>query len=476
MARIFLIQIPRLDDKLTWGIKEAHRQFDEAGCDVRVVDYNHIVYDRYRQTDQWQDIEDYCVTKNNRIPKNDLIQLFAGCMTDVRETDIVIFSVFTVESREFAQLLGEWLRKRFPQMLIGCGGQGVRRPGEYASQTEWGDWLLGTSLFDFMFIGHSDETVPEWVKNNFKPLGKIYKESKVFPKIGFLQEKFWDKKERYKDPLYKGTNFDLYKTDKIVPKLYFVQGCVKKCTFCDVHMIDNFVMQDPKDIIKEIDYYHNELGMDEISFADNTINSSNSQFIKLLQGMYDWMQNNNIDLKWSTAGFAVKPEHQLSDEMFQLITATNGMLSVGFDHVSDTVLDHMRKLYKWADIESFIHRADENGVTIETGLWITGYPTETEEDFKEYEKLTKLYKTAGNSILSNGVQPCSIPANSPLIDLVTIDWKQPDNWYNDIVDRNTRNKRADILTYDIQQAKTQGKIYFDMRNKKRSEIRHRDPI
>ena len=192
--------------------------------------------------------------------------------------------------------------------------------------------------------------------------------------------------------------------------------------------------------------------------------------------MYDWMQNNNIDLKWSTAGFAVKPEHQLSDEMFQLITATNGMLSVGFDHVSDTVLDHMRKLYKWADIESFIHRADENGVTIETGLWITGYPTETEEDFKEYEKLTKLYKTAGNSILSNGVQPCSIPANSPLIDLVTIDWKQPDNWYNDIVDRNTRNKRADILTYDIQQAKTQGKIYFDMRNKKRSEIRHRDPI
>ena len=87
-------------------------------------------------------------------------------MTDIRETDIVIFSVFTVESREFAQLLGEWLRKRFPQMLIGCGGQGVRRPGEYASQTEWGDWLLGTSLFDFMFIGHSDETVPEWVKNN----------------------------------------------------------------------------------------------------------------------------------------------------------------------------------------------------------------------------------------------------------------------------------------------------------------------
>ena len=58
----------------------------------------------------------------------------------------------------------------------------------------------------------------------------------IFQKIGYLPEKFFlNERERIIDPQY-GINyidhFELY--DESRAYVHFTQGCVKKCTFCDV--------------------------------------------------------------------------------------------------------------------------------------------------------------------------------------------------------------------------------------------------
>ena len=61
---------------------------------------------------------------------------------------------------------------------------------------------------------------------------------------------------------------------------------------------------------------------------------------------------------------------------------------------------------------------DENGVTIETGLWITGYPTETEEDHQETIKLLRGMKhyVASGTVVSMELNQASVIRGTPLGD------------------------------------------------------------
>jgi tRNA A37 methylthiotransferase MiaB len=116
-----------------------------------------------------------------------------------------------------------------------------------------------------------------------------------------------------------------------------------------------------------------------------------------------------------------------TNEMIELIAKTNGKLSVGFDHCSDPVLSHMKKLYQWRDIENFIKQCHRYNVDVKTAMWIVGYPTETVTDILEYKKLFRLIKTY-DVITSHSVVVCSINRNSSLLKNVQIDWHNPKDW------------------------------------------------
>ena len=130
--------------------------------------------------------------------------------------------------------------------------------------------------------------------------------------------------------------------------------------------------------------------------------------------------------------------------MFELIAATKGHLSVGFDHVSDSVLTHMKKLYGWQDITSFIERCNQHQSIISVAVWLVGYPTETDQDFDQYRKLIPLLQRK-NTILSHNVSITGINRNSPLERIVTVDHSRPMDWHNALVNKQTRQQRKHIL-------------------------------
>ena len=141
--------------------------------------------------------------------------------------------------------------------------------------------------------------------------------------------------------------------------------------------------------------------------------------------------------------------HHLSEyqELFDLLSSTGANLIIGFDHCSDDVLDHMKKLYKWEDCEHFISQANNAGFSIDIAMWIVGYPTEEESDYLEYNKLFDLLKSYKKVIKSHIVNTCMIGRNSKLLEYVDIDWKKPIEWTSKInrLDKNARVARKDWL-------------------------------
>ena len=463
---IWLLQLPRLDDNFSWGLKEVQNILLNLKQSVDVIDINCEITKKFINTRHWDSIEDYGIKGKSNLPINDIIKIITKCIAPIKADDIVLSCVFTVESRSWFRLVHSLLRKKFgKKIILGAGGQGVKEPGNRFEDSQWADWVLSIGLASVIFIGETAKTIPDWVEGNFSFQGKLYHQHQTFPSLGFLnphllKENFNRAKEvGYYDTSNSHVDEKHFHDGSV--KIHFTQGCVKRCTFCDVwHTWPQFVMKDPHDVIKEIDYYNNNMNLTHISFPDNTINASNSHFIQLLELFYDWKdKNNRHDITWSSQ-FAIKPVHQFPDEMFRLIAETKGELSVGFDHASDSVLKHMKKLYGWSDVENFIIRSNLNRVNITKAVWMVGYPTETNQDYDQYEKLIDFIQQE-NTILAHNVQVTGINRGSALEKLVTIDFGRPNDWHNDLVDKKIRIDRKNNLDRRLQKLNTG---YFQYRS------------
>ena len=456
--KAWILQIPRLNDQITAGVKAVSQILSDNFVENEIVDLNREVYRKYHGSEKWNDLEKFGYKATFDVglcPVKEIEDLFFEKCKLIEKGDIVLVSVFSVESRSWASLVCTLLRKWFKRNItIGIGGTGVRHPGETLYECKWADSLYDMNLIDIIMLGHVDKTLPKMVNDGFKIHGKFYDQGKSFPEIGFHNRSLLniDKQEkRTFDPNYvagdtQGHSFDptgdIYK-----PTIYFTQGCVKKCTFCDVpSMSPEWAMRPAEKVIEEIDHYYNIDGRTEFHFADNTINGSDSEFLKFLKLFCDW-QSKNEKARWSSQ-YALKKKNQQTEELFDLMQKSNGSVAVGFDHASDVVLKHMKKLYGWDDITYFLEKTKQYNIPISLAMWIVGYPTETKEDLREYEKLFTFLKEKESTIMAHSTLTCSINRNSELLPLVDIEWHRPMHWQGkqnalDFDERVSRKKWVD---------------------------------
>lgn len=452
--KVWLFQIPRLNDELTAGIKEVSNILKKNLVECEIIDINHEIYKKFYNTEDWKNIELFGIQNSfsiSNIPIAVIDSLFKKLINPIKKNDIILISVFSVESRSWALLITILIRKYFKKTVrIGLGGSGLRDPGETLYECEWANKLLDTKLCDFLFLGESSIILKKQIDNSFNINGKLYDENNVFPDIGFLPlELIRDNTKRFFDPGYVAQNLHgeiIEKHNKKKKaKIYFTQGCVKKCTFCDVPSITpHWAMRSAEKVIDEIDYYYNLDRIIDFSFPDNTINGSDSEFLKFLQLLEKW-QNKNENITWSSQ-FSIKSKRQQPEIMFDLLAKTGARLSIGFDHCSNNILKHMKKLYTWEDCQYFMSLSLKYKLNIDLAMWIVGYPTETLEDFLEYNKLINFLKNKENLIKSHSVLVCSINKNSKLLNQVTIDWKKPSEWKSNIgIDKQIRLERKTWL-------------------------------
>jgi radical SAM superfamily enzyme YgiQ (UPF0313 family) len=316
-SKVWLVQTPRLPDKLAWGIKEVSNLFSKHGYDNDIIDVNHDIYQKFYDTDSWRDIDDFGIDSKFR----PAVRLTYNCIRDslkvINKGDTVIVSVFSTESRPWSNITVVLLREKYKKEIrIGFGGPGCRNPGEKEYQAEWCDRYLNNGLVDFVILGESSAIIKEICsQTSFRPSGKMYQQGSTFPDLGFLPKKLViDRTKRIHSQDYsrrdlagEAIGHTMDENEKIT--LHFTQGCVKKCTFCDVpYITPQWAMRSAEQVLEELEYYYNMTGQTAFAFPDNTINGSDSEFLKFLNLLYKW-QERNEPITWSSQ-FGVKQSKQ----------------------------------------------------------------------------------------------------------------------------------------------------------------------
>ena len=151
------------------------------------------------------------------------------------------------------------------------------------------------------------------------------------------------------------------------------------------------------------------------------------EWLKFLTLFADFQSTLDDPIHWN-ANYAIKPKNRNPQEQFELMRKSNFTISIGMDHCSDQLLAHMGKKYTWDDIEWTVDQLESENVYIRDALWIVGYPTETQDDLLEYNKLFELLKNKRHTFVSNTCNVCYIPRNSSLIDIIDMDWNNPNKW------------------------------------------------
>ena len=447
----WLLHIPRFPDNLSWTVLELKNIFDNNNSSCRIIDLNHKIYKKFFNTKHWENIDDFGIMNKGSIPLFLIVRLVIKELSSVQKTDKVFITVFSTESRSWCELFCSIIKK-----YIGCriyiGGNGVYAPGEGEDTSEWADYLLNYKLVDAVFLNQADETLPEAIKNDFNISGKIFKRTDKFPKLGFLppelvidpieEQRVYDSayiREDLDHPALQGGLLDI----EWAPKIHFTLGCVKRCTFCDIPVLQPWVMRDVQEVLDEFRHYVTTTGKRYFFLGDSTINGSTSAWLKLLDGMYK-LQQEIGPIYWNSQ-IAVKPANRSSEEQFELMGKTNFHASPGMDHCSDRVLHDMKKNYTWEDVLYYIDMFSKHDVWVRDCLWIVGYPTETEQDYLEYNKLINRMESAKHTFVSQVVNVCYINRNSPLANLVDIDWNDPNKWSSGTLTSEIRLERKRLL-------------------------------
>ena len=279
-------------------------------------------------------------------------------------------SLFSMYSQRFTEFFCKTLRLRYPQIKIILGGQGLSVNG-INSETS-----LGHDL-------QEDGIVDAWVKSEGESVLLD-----ILAQGGNVGSNNWNQILNIDEldfPCYDNYDFNLYSI-KSLP-ITGSRGCVRKCTFCDIHMHwKKFVYRSGENIVKEIIYQSNKTGITDFIFTDSLVNGS----MKAYRDMIDMLASHNetIDNKitW-TSQFIIRPKNQMTEEDWKNTKLSGSRrLSVGVESLIEHIRDDMGKKFSNDDIIFSLEQAQKFGITL-SFLMLVGYVTETEEDHQEQLKL-----------------------------------------------------------------------------------------
>ncbi|KJJ84120.1 radical SAM domain-containing protein [Candidatus Omnitrophus magneticus] len=176
-------------------------------------------------------------------------------------------------------------------------------------------------------------------------------------------------------PDYSDFDFKDYPRGDTV-SLMFSRGCPRKCAFCAEKFLYKKLRFFPADRIIEEIHFHKARGISNFIFHDSLINAD----FKKLEELLDKIIAEFGSIKWS-GQIAVRKT--MPEELFAKIKRSGAYhLFVGLETGSNRTLARMNKGFTQEDALLFFKKLTAHGISFGVSL-ITGYPGETNEDFKE---------------------------------------------------------------------------------------------
>lgn len=282
----------------------------------------------------------------------------------------VCLSLFT----HFCQISGRWLcfllKQRRPDIKIVIGGAGcfisLKDIDSYAVN------LRSKKLIDYFISGDGEISLPALLQGQTD-----------YPGINMTTWKNLENLHNLPFPDYSDYDFDLYKIKAV--GIWGSRGCVRDCTFCDIHEHWNrFQWRTADSIFTEMIQQHQQYGINLFLFADSLINGNQKEYRRLIRLLADYnsQQTAEARIRW-TSFFIFRPQSQMTEEDWRL-TAESGalMLLVGVESFVEHIRYHLKKKFSNKDLDYSLSMAKKYQINLSL-LLIVGYVTETEQDHQE---------------------------------------------------------------------------------------------
>lgn len=299
----------------------------------------------------------------------ELVELFDLMVNRIMECNpkTVALSLLHYQCQTSAKWLCFRLKQKHPDVKIIIGGTGIA--GQLASGDQsYCEYLKEHGLIDHYIYGDGECSLPELLKGNLSYPGI---DSSAWAELADLNSLDY--------PDYDNYDFSLYESAFI--GILGSRGCVRQCTFCDVHEYwTKFKWRSGENIFNEMLHQNRKYGTRFFKFQDSLINGNVKEYTTLVK----LLAQHNIDhpensFQWSSY-FIFRPATSMSEELWAL-TAQSGayVLSVGIESLVDKNRHHIKKKFDNQDIEFALAMAKKYGIKIFFILMV-GYVTETHQD------------------------------------------------------------------------------------------------
>jgi hypothetical protein len=390
---ILFINVPQISlvyppaaTSLLKGICEHH------GYTALVRDYNLKLYNECQDQTISSELDQYFSLNDENQSLSVLSENYLKNYYNLVINDIIALnpqwlgiSVFTFQCQIFTKQLLLKLRPVFKNKIV-IGGAGISSNGIAANQNDFGRFLLENQLIDFYIRGEADINIINLLKENYDVNGINNDNMTQVSDLDSVPMPNYDDviglKYRYTTP---------------TPQIPITgsRGCVRKCSFCDIHVAwPKYRYRSGRSIANELIHHYEKYKTTNFWFTDSLINGSSKSFRELYSALLTYYRDHDLPDKFFSWGgqFIVRNKSVLTEHDYESAAASgmNGV-ALGIESLSENVRDHMKKGFSNADLNYTLEQMHKNNMNCYF-LMIVGYPTETLQDFTDGIDQFKIYQ------------------------------------------------------------------------------------
>ncbi len=284
--------------------------------------------------------------------------------------------------------------KKSKIVVLGCPKNRV--------DTEWGERKIKNGIYFINTCAFIKPAIEESIQEIKKAAQEIkrgeYKElwvvgclverygsklKKMFPEIKVMEGIHW-----YKN----GEKYHLNRNPEYFGFLKISDGCDNRCMYCTIPYIKGkYKSREMEEILEETLLLKN-MGIKEIVIIGNDITLygmdlyGTPSLLPLLKKL--------ISIKGVNYRLLYLYPSRVDEDLLKFIRDTPAIFNyvdVPFQHISSRVLKSMGRKYRKKDIISLVENLKKHKIKFRT-TFITGYPTEEEEDFEEIMSFIEDYR------------------------------------------------------------------------------------
>jgi len=345
---------------------------ESAGFDCVAIDLSGQIYNRISTREDYNDYLKFFyhqeVVNAALVPK--LKELFEYMADEILKHNptTVCLSLLHYQCQHATKWLCFLLKKINPNIVIIIGGAGAFGHGLTTNEEKFTSVMMSQGLIDHYISGDGDIALVELLKGNVN-----------YPGVDSLTWQPLEDLNSVAYPNYDDYDFSLYQSPFI--GILGSRGCVRQCTFCDIHEYwEKFKYRTGEHIFNEIMYQNKKYGIRYFKFQDSLINGNVKEYNKLIFLLSEH-NNKNPDnrIHWASY-FIFRPKSQMPEEQWRL-TAESGAirLKVGIESLVEKNRHHIKKKFSNEDIEYSLEMAKKYNISLSL-LVLVGYVTETNED------------------------------------------------------------------------------------------------